>query len=635
MSSPHHVDTAPYGEPPDRRAAARHAGSGGARGRELDRGDDWVRRLRFRFIALAAAIVILGVVTVACSVLRPEWAVRLSIVVTVVAVAGLVVFLALATREVRDAHALASRAQREADQAVAAHAQCGILGETVGPQDGQLTSRPGAPAPAEQLFADSATSRLTKGSGNGVPGRGADSTFGTARGLVADFPGRAQVFAKHARRLQVLLNNCLGRLDKLEKQYEDPDLLAGLFEVDHGVVQARRQAANLAILSGELPQRRSATAVKLYPVLRAVLQEIQRYTQAVILPTPKVSLNGAGVVEVIHLLAELLDNATRVSNPEGDPVTIGSRVLPSGALCIKIADNGLGLPHEDIDRVNRILEGSDPQEAELLLNEHRTGLVVVAELARRNGITVALEKNVYEGVTAAVILPPTMLVLDEPRAEAAAARRSRDTSAPLPAASTATATATSAAAALPAASSSQQRWEQPARQHRVPVPVTTTPAAPRLGAPAPVEDTTSVAAPPQPAQPAARRAGADAAGGSFGRRGEGTGQHHRVGGEEPGGPPQDLPRLPVRPTARPGAEEPADDDRPPLPVRSRTASRMPEQLRTPPSGPAIVPGHNGELLAGYQEVREQRTAKHPSPEYSAPTDTPPTTQRTDTAWPTT
>lgn len=226
---------------------------------------------------------------------------------------------------------------------------------------------------------------------------------------LTDDPGqRREVFVKLARRLQSLINRAIKRIDELEQDNEDPELLDGLYEIDHLFTLARRQGENLAVLGGEAPQRRSNKPVSVYAVLLAAVSEAEHYRQISIVPVEDVEIHGHAVAEIIHLLAELLENATRFTSPDGPKVEVRAHRVTAG-LAIEVQDRGLGMSHEDLDRINHLLDGSTRIDLSELLEDGRIGLAVVRELARRHHIRVRLQPNIFGGIAAAVVLPPPLL----------------------------------------------------------------------------------------------------------------------------------------------------------------------------------------------------------------------------------
>ncbi|WP_181791343.1 sensor histidine kinase, partial [Streptomyces phytophilus] len=238
--------------------------------------------------------------------------------------------------------------------------------------------------------------------------------------------GRIEVFVNLARRLQNLVIRSLDELDGLEKQVEDPDLLHGLFQLDHLVTRLRRQVESLAILGGAVP-RRISRPMPVNAVLRSAVSEVEDYGRVKLVPPMTGVLEGAVAPDVIHLIAELVENAAGFSPPE---TKVELRVEPAAAgLVVEIDDRGLGLQSDTQDRMNTLLSRATPQVVDEQIKDGRIGLLVVAHLARRHRIPVQLQRNVYGGCRATVLLPNALLMDPEEKGERAAAARAQQVAA--------------------------------------------------------------------------------------------------------------------------------------------------------------------------------------------------------------
>ncbi|MFF0726090.1 sensor histidine kinase [Streptomyces sp. NPDC004134] len=232
--------------------------------------------------------------------------------------------------------------------------------------------------------------------------------------------GRIEVFVNLARRLQNLVIRSLDELDGLEKQVEDPDLLHGLFQLDHLVTRLRRQVESLAILGGAVP-RRISRPMPVNAVLRSAVSEVEDYGRVKLVPPMTGVLEGAVAPDVIHLIAELVENAAGFSPPE---TKVELRVEPAAAgLVVEIDDRGLGLQSDTQERMNTLLSRATPQVVDEQIKDGRIGLLVVAHLARRHRIPVQLQRNVYGGCRATVLLPNALLMDPEEKDKRAAATR--------------------------------------------------------------------------------------------------------------------------------------------------------------------------------------------------------------------
>ncbi|SHN28244.1 sensor histidine kinase [Cryptosporangium aurantiacum] len=220
--------------------------------------------------------------------------------------------------------------------------------------------------------------------------------------------GVREVFLNLARRSQALVHRQLTLLDTMERREKDPDELNDLFQLDHLATRMRRHAEDLIVLSGAAPGRGWRNPVPLIDVMRGAVAEVEDYARVRVVGATRASLAGRGVSDVIHLLAELIENATSFSPPH-TTVHVSGELVPAG-FAIEIEDRGLGMPAEQLTEVNARL--ADPPEFDLLRSE-RLGLFVVGQLARRHDIKVVLRGSPFGGTTAIVLLPAAMVVSQE------------------------------------------------------------------------------------------------------------------------------------------------------------------------------------------------------------------------------
>jgi hypothetical protein len=223
--------------------------------------------------------------------------------------------------------------------------------------------------------------------------------------------GINKVFLGIAHRNQGLVHRQLKVLDRMERSEEHPERLDGLFQLDHLATRARRNAENLIILAGEQPGRQWRKPVRLVDIVRSAVAETEHYYRIRVHPTPEVSLLGGVVGDVIHLLAELMDNATSFSSPRSQ-VQVFSSDTPRGVL-LQIEDEGLGMRADDRNEANALLSTPPKFEDITARGDSRLGLFVVAQLAARRGIEVDLRDSA-EGGTVAFVLLPEDIVANEP-----------------------------------------------------------------------------------------------------------------------------------------------------------------------------------------------------------------------------
>jgi hypothetical protein len=221
---------------------------------------------------------------------------------------------------------------------------------------------------------------------------------------------KVEVFVNLARRLQSLVHREIQLLDELENEVEDPELLKGLFHVDHLATRIRRHAENLAVLGGAISRRQWSHPVTMTEVLRSAIAEVEQYPRVKLVPPIAGTLRGHAVADVIHLLAELVENATLFSAPHTQVLLRAQHV--TAGLAVEVEDRGLGMPLQEQGKMNALLADPDQVNVANLLQDGRIGLFVVSALARRHGIAVRLQTNIYGGVQAVLVLPQSLLGAD-------------------------------------------------------------------------------------------------------------------------------------------------------------------------------------------------------------------------------
>ncbi|MGW1061455.1 nitrate- and nitrite sensing domain-containing protein [Micromonospora rubida] len=213
-----------------------------------------------------------------------------------------------------------------------------------------------------------------------------------------------EVFLSLARRTQALVHRQLTLLDAMERREHDAEELEDLFRVDHLATRMRRNAENLIVLSGSTPGRAWRRNVPMVDVVRGAVAEVEDYTRVNVLPLGAVSLAGRAVGDVIHLLAELIENGLSFSPPH-TTVEVRGQMVANGFV-LEIEDRGLGMSDDDLAAANdRIVDRSELN----LANAARLGLYVVSRLTERHGVRVQLKESAYGGTTAVVLIPPDMV----------------------------------------------------------------------------------------------------------------------------------------------------------------------------------------------------------------------------------
>ncbi|WP_306357534.1 MULTISPECIES: nitrate- and nitrite sensing domain-containing protein [unclassified Nocardia] len=220
--------------------------------------------------------------------------------------------------------------------------------------------------------------------------------------------GVKAVFLNIAHRSQVVVHRQLEILDEAEARQEDPALLETFFRLDHLATRERRNAENLIILAGGQPGRQWRQPVPLVEVVRSGVGEALDYTRVKINRMPEIAVAGTVVADLVHLLAELVDNASSFSPPQSQ-VEIRGGVVGKG-LALEVIDQGMGIPESEQARLNEMLRNPPDFGVSTLSKDSRLGLFVVARLAMRHGISVRLTESDYGGVRAIVLVPTNLTV---------------------------------------------------------------------------------------------------------------------------------------------------------------------------------------------------------------------------------
>jgi signal transduction histidine kinase len=224
----------------------------------------------------------------------------------------------------------------------------------------------------------------------------------------------SSIYASFFRRSHFLLERLLRLIDSVELGEDDPERLATLFQMDHLATRLRRNSDSTLVLAGHESPHHWTEPVTLVDVLRAAVSEIEQYDRVVLdVQTgvsihTAVSVSGSAAADTVHLLAELLDNATTFS-PKTTQVVMSARTVRGDGALINIADGGTGMPEEQLGRLNWQL--AHPRLAGVTAAPH-LGLFAVAQLAARHGITVVLGLSPGGGTTAEVHLPAALISAD-------------------------------------------------------------------------------------------------------------------------------------------------------------------------------------------------------------------------------
>ncbi len=213
------------------------------------------------------------------------------------------------------------------------------------------------------------------------------------------------MFVNLSRRSQTLIERLARMIDTLEQHEDDPDRLGSLFSMDHLVTRMRRNSENLLLLAGHDNPRKWSEAIALADVARAATSEIEQYNRVTLSMTPDISLAGQAVSDVVHLLAELIENAT-IFSPKDTQVQVAMQYLASGGVLIEVSDKGIGVSESRLEEMNWRLD--NPPTIDVSVSRHM-GLFAVSRLAERHGVRVRLRPALPQGLSALVWLPDALI----------------------------------------------------------------------------------------------------------------------------------------------------------------------------------------------------------------------------------
>lgn len=217
------------------------------------------------------------------------------------------------------------------------------------------------------------------------------------------------VFLHLSGRSQCLLERQLRLIEELRGAAHDPELVSSLLQLDRLAARMRRHSENLLVLAGGTVRRGTKGPVAVLDVLRNAVSEVDEYQRVTVCPPPAATVTGPVAGDLVHLIAELLDNATSVT-PQGTLVTLSCVLTEDKSLLVEVTDSGPGLPPDELQAINARLALAPAADASV---SGQIGLFVARELAARHGITVRLRQRLGErGITATALLPPSLVTID-------------------------------------------------------------------------------------------------------------------------------------------------------------------------------------------------------------------------------
>ena len=219
----------------------------------------------------------------------------------------------------------------------------------------------------------------------------------------------SEMFTELSGRGQTLMEHQLRLIDELGQTELDAGRRASLVTMNHLATRMRRYSQNLLVLAGhELPGRWNRP-VMLVDVIRAAVAQTGEYERVSVSVQPDIAVSGPAVIDVVHLIAELAENAASLSAAD-TPVDISGRALVTGGVLVEVTDQGVGMNPEMMAQANWRLENPPPVDVAVSRN---MGLFVVGKLAMRHGVKVRLQPAATGGLTALVWLPDAVIVPPE------------------------------------------------------------------------------------------------------------------------------------------------------------------------------------------------------------------------------
>ena len=232
-----------------------------------------------------------------------------------------------------------------------------------------------------------------------LPAAGAGNEHGSPRGK------SDAMFVNLSRRSQALVERQLRLIEGLEHGEQDPQRLASLSRLNRIAMRMHRNSQNLLVLAGQEPATNWSQPVTLARLVEAALSEVEDYQRVSFAVQPDIAVRGPAVYDAVHLLVELIDNATSFSAADM-PVQVRGQVLTTGGALVDITDRGIGMPAHEMAYANQQLDNPPPPDIDV---PKWMGLLVVARLAARHGIRVRLNQADLGGLTALVWLPDEIL----------------------------------------------------------------------------------------------------------------------------------------------------------------------------------------------------------------------------------
>lgn len=212
--------------------------------------------------------------------------------------------------------------------------------------------------------------------------------------------------ASAAGRVQAMATSMLADLREMEGRHSE-EVLGDLLRLDHSTAQAGRLADSIAVLTGARSGRRWTKPIVMESILRGAMGRIGAYQRVRVHSASTAAIAGYAAEDVMHALAELMDNATRFSAPS-EEVHVYVEELHTG-LVVTIEDGGLGMKRQALERAEAAVSTTQPLDL-AKLSGTRLGLAVVGALARKHELHVFFRPSSRGGTGVVVRIPNQLIV---------------------------------------------------------------------------------------------------------------------------------------------------------------------------------------------------------------------------------
>ncbi|MEU0651770.1 ATP-binding protein [Streptomyces albogriseolus] len=210
--------------------------------------------------------------------------------------------------------------------------------------------------------------------------------------------------AKALSRVQAKAVQMLADLREMQERHGE-EVFGDLLKLDHSTSQLGLMTDRLALLMGGRSSRAWNKPIRMESILRGAAGRIAAYQRVRLHCSTRTAVAGFAAEGVMHLLAELMDNAANFSPPIDEVhVYVEDR---SAGVVVTIEDSGLKMADAAMRRAEEAVSGRVTDLASL--QGTRLGLAVVGRLAAKYGVSVNYRPSSRGGTGVVVLLPLHLL----------------------------------------------------------------------------------------------------------------------------------------------------------------------------------------------------------------------------------